>query len=197
MGGCLRQSHHVRHRSTQGDHQVHRRPRRNLQPGGRALADDVARRDHRVVGVDLRVLESHLAACPRCQTYDARVSRGVLVLKNSGEIEPPRHLRHELQRRIAAANRFDFPLLPTYAGVLATLAVIVSVGLVLWDRQEPRIPTIVMDSAPATPLPAASLVRPATLEQPDVSLAVPAFGADWRAPGAEDDTYLVWPAQVR
>ncbi len=119
------------------------------------------------------------------------------MLKNSGEIEPPRRLRRELQERIAASNNRDFPLLPTYVGVLATLTLIISVGLVLWDQHEAPIPTIVMDSAPSVPMSPPPFARPATLEQPDVSLAVPAFGADWRAPGADDETYLVWPTEVR
>ncbi len=156
-------------------------------------------RDEIIQGQERLRLEGHLAVCHQCQAYDARVARGVIVLQNSGEIEPSNLLKAQLRERIAAGRRPDFPLIPAYAGVLAALVLIVSVGVVLWDTPEPPVQTIVIDSTPATdPAPPFSTVaQPATITTTDQSFTVPAFGADWRAPGADEEPYIMKPAFTR
>jgi predicted anti-sigma-YlaC factor YlaD len=159
-------------------------------------------RDGVVQGRDRLRLEGHLAVCRQCQEYDASVARGVLVLQNSGEIEPSRTLSRQLRERIAAGRRRTsplFPLFPAYAGVLAGLLLIGSVGMMLVDRHEESVRVTAVDSPAADPVPVSEpvLVRPATLTVPDTSLRVQAFGADWHAPGPDEEPYIMKPALTR
>jgi predicted anti-sigma-YlaC factor YlaD len=156
-------------------------------------------RDGIIQGQDRLRLEGHLAVCRQCQGYDARIARGIIVLQNSGEIEPSNTLKAQLRERIAAGRRPELPLMPTYAGVLAALVLIASVAVVLWDAPEPQIQTIVIDSAPPTTpvLPVSTTARPAALAPPEETFTLPAFGADWRAPGADEEPYIMKPAFTR
>ena len=156
-------------------------------------------RDGIIQGQDRLRLEGHLAVCRQCQAYDARVARGVIVLQNSGEIEPSNALRAQLRERIAAGRRPELPLMPTYAGVLAALVLIASVAVVFWDAPERQVQTIVIDSAPlADPVPPVSTVaQPAARGTLDESFTVPAFGTDWRAPGADEEPYIMKSAFTR
>ena len=154
-------------------------------------------RDRIIQGQDRLRLEGHLAVCRQCQAYDAHVARGVIVLQNSGEIEPSRALRRQLRERIAAGRRREFQLFPAYAGVVVGLLFIVSLGVVLWDAEEAPLQTIVVDSTPTAPTPARAMARPAVLGPRNESLAVPAFGADWRAPGADEEPYIMQSALTR
>ena len=155
-------------------------------------------RDGVVQGPERLRLEGHLAVCRQCQAYDARVARGVMVLQNSGEIEPSTELRRQLRDRIAAGRRRELPWFPVYAGVFTAFLLIAAVGVVMWDEQEIPIQTVLIDTAPPiVPVPAQGLTRPALLVGVDESLAVPAFGADWRAPGANEEPYIMKPAFTR
>ncbi len=155
-------------------------------------------RDGMVPGPERHRLEGHLAACHQCQAYDARVARGVIVLQNSGEIEPSVDLRRQLRERIAAGRRREIPWFPVYAGVFSAFLLIAAVGLVMWDEQEIPIPVVAVDTAPpAVPIPAQYPTQPALFEGVDESLAVPAFGADWHAPGADEEPYIMKPALTR
>ena len=146
-------------------------------------------------------LEGHLAACRQCQAYDARVARGVIVLQNSGEIEPTGDLRRQLRERIAAGRRRELPWLPVYAGVFTAFLLVAAAGTIMWDGQETPIQTVAIDTAPLiVPLPAQTATRPTPfqgLDGPDESLVVPAFGADWHAPGADEEPYIMRPALTR
>ena len=155
-------------------------------------------RDGIIQGQDRLRLEGHLAVCRQCQGYDARIARGIIVLQNSGEIEPSNALKAQLRERIAAGRRPELPLMPTYAGVLAALVLIASVAVVLLDAPEPQVQTIVIDSAPITPaLPVSTAAQPAARATPEETFTVPAFGADWRAPGADEEPYIMKPAFTR
>ena len=141
--------------------------------------------------------QGHLAVCRRCQAYDARVARGVIVLQNSGEIEPSNALKAQLRERIAAGRRPEFPLLPTYAGALAALVLVASVGVVFSDTAEPPVQRIVIDSTPVEATAVNLMAQPVASEQPDEDFTVPAFGADWRAPGADEEPYIMKPVFTR
>lgn len=154
-------------------------------------------RDGIIEGRERLHLEGHLAVCRQCQAYDARVARGVIVLQNSGEIEPSPDLRQQLRERIAAGRRRDFQFFPAYAGVLAGLLLIASLGVLLWETEDAPVQTVVADSTLPISEPLPPVVSPATLNPTDASLAVPAFGADWRAPGANEEPYIIKPALTR
>lgn len=156
-------------------------------------------RDGIIQGQDRLRLEGHLAVCRQCQGYDARVARGVMVLQNSGEIEPSNALKAQLRERIAVGHRPELPLMPAYAGILAALVLIASVVALLWDGPEPQVQTIVIDSTPpADPvLPVSTAAQLDALDAPEESFTVPAFGADWRAPGADEEPYIMKAAFTR
>lgn len=135
-------------------------------------------------------LRRHLMECPRCLRYDVRIARGALLLRTAGEIEPSRRLRRRLGRRLAAASVDAEPVVPGRAGLMVALMLAAGLVLVLWqtargpEQREARRP--VPRSIPAV------LANPGVPFVTITDLALPAFGADWRAPGAARAAAATW-----
>lgn len=147
-----------------------------------------------------RRLSEHLLECPRCMQYDARLARGVTLLRTLSDLEPSPGFRRELARQLEARHLvLEEPVRPAPAGIMVGLMVATAAALVLWAGTRPSEPTAAT-SAPTTvvalphttPLPAVV----AHAGPPFVSftdLSAPALEADWRTPGATDESPVRWP----
>ncbi len=149
-------------------------------------------RDARLADPDLaRQLRRHLLACPQCTRYDARVSRGVTLLKTLSDLEPSSDFRGNLRDRLLSAPMAEpEPIMPASAGLMVALMVATGVALVVWDRL-----AVTVDSPPPphasmeTPVPAV-VANPGIPFVSFTNLSVPAFGGGWRTPGAIDEPFV-------
>ncbi len=139
-----------------------------------------------------RRLRRHLRACPRCMRYDARVSRGVTVLKTFSDLEPSSGFRRKLARRLLAEPiAAPEPVMPASGGLMIALMAATGVALVVWDRAS----TTTAESLP----PASASIQapvPAVIANPGIpfvsftTLSVPPFGGGWRTPGAIGQPFI-------
>jgi hypothetical protein len=143
-----------------------------------------------------RRLAEHLLDCRRCMQYDARLARGVTLLRTLSDLEPSPRFRRELARQLESGHlALEDPVRPAPAGVMVGLMVATAAALVLWAGTRPS----------DTPeLPAARAALPRTVPLPAVvahasppfvsftELSAPAFETDWRTPGAEDVSPVGW-----
>lgn len=142
----------------------------------------------------LRFLQ-HLASCDRCRTYDSHVSRGVMVLRSTGEIEPSRAFGDHLARRIAEECGEAEPITPGRAGIMAGLMLAAAAALFFLDGARPTPEPVAASPMPTTMPWLPSNPSPAP---PDLSsLVVPAFGGEWRSPGAAEEPFVITAARTR
>ena len=132
--------------------------------------------------------------------YDARVARGVTLLRTLSDLEPSARIRHQLERRGRTAPlQLEEPVRPAPAGVMGGLMVATAVILLVWSigsgEPDARLQTAAAEvewAQPATrPLPAVVAIP----SPPFVSftqLAAPSFQARWRTPGAHDEAFASW-----
>jgi anti-sigma factor RsiW len=96
----------------------------------------------------------HIAQCPACRRYDARVRRGMLALQaGARSISPSPGFRHRLEARLAQERPGDAEL-PRRAGIAAALFLAVMVGLLALEGT--RRPEVTQ----APPLPPVPFPRP-------------------------------------
>ncbi len=150
-------------------------------------------------GLERRVID-HLLACPRCMQYDARVARGVTLLRTLSDLEPSARSCRQLKSQVGMAPlRLEEPVRPAPAGVLGGLMVATAVILLVWSvgGGEPRAgfeavaADVEMALPAARPLPAIVAIP----SPPFVSfteLSAPSFEAQWRTPGAHDEAFVSW-----
>ena len=148
-----------------------------------------------------RRLADHLAVCPRCMQYDARVARAATLLRSFSDIEPSPRFRYELSQRLNRSHlTLEEPVRPAPAGIMVGLMVATAIALVVWTTGEHQVtPASSVETAavPATPSPPPAVV--ALPSPPFVSfteLSAPAFEAEWRTPGAGDETLASWTGAV-
>ncbi len=141
--------------------------------------------------------DAHLANCDRCRTYHVRIARGVLVLQNSGEIEPSPSLRHQLRDRIQVGRGQRYPLAPAYAGAMLGLVLLVGAGVILFDSDQPPPVAASADSVEFLPVVPAPIAEPRLVRSADPVWEVPAFGAQWRSPGAGEEPYIMRASLTR
>lgn len=137
----------------------------------------------------LRFLQ-HLASCDRCQTYDSHVSRGVMVLRSTGEIEPSRAFGDHLARRIAEECGEAEPITPGRAGIMAGLMLAAAAALLFLDAARPTPEPVAATPATAPWLRSNASPTPSDLS----SLVIPAFGGEWRSPGAAEEPFIMMTA---
>ena len=143
-----------------------------------------------------RQLSGHQLACRRCMQYDARLARGVTLLRTLSDLEPSPRFRRELARRLdCGCLALHEPVRPAPAGIMVGLMVATAAALVLWAGMKPSpssdVPTEQVAAQRTAPLPAVV----AHASPPFVSfteLSDPAFEADWRTPGAADASPVSW-----
>jgi anti-sigma factor RsiW len=144
-------------------------------------------------------LRRHLLQCPRCARYDARISRGVTVLRSLSALEPTTAFRHDLVRRLGEAAEAPVPLTPAPAGLMVGLMIAAAILLLVWPSGSTRRPVLsppAQTAAAHRPLPAIVV----TAGPPFVGfteLTVPAFSATWRVPGAESEPDVGYAIAVR
>ncbi len=138
-----------------------------------------------------RRLERHLRGCRTCMRYDARLARGVTVLRTFSDLEPSRAFSQTLAGKLRTAPvEKEGPVTPGRPGVMVGLMVAAAVALLFWGGDQPpeRAP-LAEEPAVTTPLPAVV----ANAGVPFVSfadLSVPSFTPSARAPGAHDQTFF-------
>jgi hypothetical protein len=141
-------------------------------------------------------MSQHLITCRRCMQYDARVARGVTVLKTLSDLEPSRVFRRELAGRLAEAPPVrDEPVIPAPAGIMVALMLLTAVAFFLWEAGTGS--TQARGEPPETPRPFPVAV--ANPGPPFVSfghLAVPAFGGEWHTPGAAEGPLVLHTAAL-
>jgi len=149
-----------------------------------------------------RRLGDHLAVCPRCMQYDARVARGATLLRSFSDIEPSPRFRRELARRLTRSHlTLEEPVRPAPAGIMVGLMVATAIALVVWTSGErgavavPAVETAAARAAPSPPPPAV-VALPSPPFVSFTELSAPAFDTEWRTPGAGDATLASWPGAV-
>jgi hypothetical protein len=143
-----------------------------------------------------RRLSDHLIACPQCMRYDARLARGVTLLRTLSDLEPSPRFRRELARQLASRHlKLEEPVRPAPAGIMVGLMVATAAALVLWAGKTPSegsdLPAGVTAVHHAVPLPAVV----ARASPPFVSfteLSAPAFEADLQTPGSGGESPVSW-----
>jgi len=149
-----------------------------------------------------RRLADHLAVCPRCMQYDARVARGTTLLRSFSDMEPSPRFRHELARRLNRSHlTLEEPVRPAPAGIMVGLMVATAIALVVWttgDHPVAPAPAVETAAAPAasSPQPPAVVALPSPPFVSFTDLSAPAFEAEWRTPGARDESLASWTGAV-
>ena len=148
--------------------------------------------------LERRILD-HLATCPQCMDYDARVARGVCVLRTFSDLEPTPEWRRSLTKRVGRQRlRLEEPVAPAPAGVMVGLMVATAIVLVLWTGYaESPIGTVAQTAAVETePAPTAPLPAIVAIPSPPfvsfTHLSAPAFNTEWRTPGTQDEMLVRW-----
>ena len=128
----------------------------------------------------LRDLRQHLLECPLCMRYDARLARGVTVLRSLTEVHPSRRFRRRLTARLAApATEAEQPMVPAPAGIMAAMMLLAAAALFLWHDA---------GNAPQTELAEQAAPPPPVVV---VSPRVPLVGfADFTLPALDSDLLL-------
>jgi hypothetical protein len=142
-----------------------------------------------------RRLERHLRTCPICMRYDARLARGITVLRTFSDLEPSRGFSQTLAGRLRSTEvEEEDPVTPGRPSVMIGLMVAAALALLFWGGDRQSVDAPVAAGPPATqPLPA--VVANAGI--PFVSfadLSVPSFAPTSRAPGANDQTFFTLTA---
>ena len=146
--------------------------------------------------LERRVAE-HLSACPSCAAYDARIARGICVLRTLGDVEPSPGWRRSIVSRVGRRRlQLEEPVAPAPAGVMVGLMVATAIILLVWTGHPPdaavsTLETRAVEPTPDPPLPAVVAIPSA----PFVSfteLTAPSFRAEWHTPGAREETLVGW-----
>jgi hypothetical protein len=118
--------------------------------------------------------------------YDARVSRGVTLLRSLSELEPSQGFRRELQSRLAATPGVEAePVAAAPAAVMVALMLVTAVAVAWWEWSDRTPSPVAAEPVRQQPLPA--IVASPGL--PFVSFATPGVSAtpeEWRSPTASE-----------
>ena len=133
-------------------------------------------------------MRRHLAECPRCRLYDARIARGVTALRSFSELQPSAQFRRRLARRLAQSTTEPLPITPAPAGLMVAFMLAAAVLLLVWPSARPPA-TGPERRVARSPLPAI-VVSPGPPFVSFTSLDVPAFSATWRIPGAHTESFV-------
>jgi predicted anti-sigma-YlaC factor YlaD len=79
-------------------------------------------------------VEAHVRCCLRCRRLSQAMSRGLAMLHQAApEVEPSAGFEARLRERLRAEVVIGDPLVPTHAGLAATLLVATALGLLLYE----------------------------------------------------------------
>ena len=124
-------------------------------------------------------IQQHLRRCSRCMNYDAVVSRGVMALRATSDINPSFPALRRLENRLAAVSTTGEAAEPVRlapAGIMAVLMLAASSALLFWASGESTEPATVSETAPAPPPPPFVAQTPEASSDDFTELSVPAFG---------------------
>ncbi|MFQ5702871.1 MAG: zf-HC2 domain-containing protein [Gemmatimonadales bacterium] len=96
-------------------------------------------------------IRHHLATCSRCMEYDARISRGVMALRATSDIEPSRNFLCQLDDRLAGSPQLvpsDGAARVAPAGFMVGLMLLAALAIVV-SRARPATHSV---ATPATTL---------------------------------------------
>jgi hypothetical protein len=99
-------------------------------------------------------LKRHLLVCPQCMRYDARLARGVTVLRSLTEVHPSPKFRRRLATRLAApTTEVEQPVVPAPTGIVAAMMLLAAAALFLWHGFS-NVPQteVVEQAAPPAPV---------------------------------------------
>jgi hypothetical protein len=169
-------------------------------------------RDGRIPDPGFRAMVSHLALCESCRRFDARVSRGVVVLRSAPELQPSSEFHRRLRERLAHHGDASVtePLTPVGGRFMAALTVAAALAVVVW-RAADRPPEDVSPPPAAAPAPIAATQLPPSGDRASppanppappaptpavaVDLTLPAFGQAWRTPTATEEPFFAVAAE--
>lgn len=127
-----------------------------------------------------RSVRNHLRHCARCMSYDARVARGVMALRATGEIEPNplfvRRLKRSVRESAALPEPVE-PVRPVHAGIMVALMVCTAIATAIWARTDRTAETA---SAPSAAEP--QTTSGARVRAPQRQLNTTEEFADWDLP---------------
>jgi len=127
-----------------------------------------------------RRVRHHLRHCTRCMDYDALVSRGVMALRATSDIEPTPLFARGLRRRVAASAALPEslePVTPLHAGIMVALMVCTAIATAVWAGAD-RAEEVVATATPPEPQP--EVVR--TSRPSELRLETGSEFSDWSAP---------------
>lgn len=130
----------------------------------------------------LQRLRRHLLVCPRCMRYDARLARGVTVLRSLTDADPSPSFRRQLAARLAAPTpEPERPVVPAPAGLMvAMMLVAAAAALFLWHDSTDGPHTEVVEQA--APPPVVVVVSPRVPFVGFADFTIPAFAGDRHPP---------------
>lgn len=136
----------------------------------------------------------HLRQCKRCMNYDATISRGVMALRATSDINPSRSVPDF--RRHLLEYRGGFPDLEgvrsAHAGIMAGLmtvaAVVLLVGIAFAPEEEPPVPPVAASSSAPPFLTIPDRSRPVDL----TDSSVPAYGRELPSDSAQRVSFDRW-----
>jgi hypothetical protein len=145
-----------------------------------------------------RRIVDHLSVCPRCMEYDARVARGVCVLRTFSDLEPSPGWRRSLERQVGNRRlHLEKPVAPAPAGVMVGLMVATAIMLLVWTGDAPDSDRLAIETAAAEPPLPAIVAIPSPPFVSFTQLTAPSFRAEWRTPGTQDEALVAWSANGR
>lgn len=135
----------------------------------------------------LEQLNQHLLTCPRCMRYDARLARGVTVLRTLSHVDPSPGFRRQLADRLTASPvEAEQPIMPAPAGLMVALMLITAAALFLWHgAADAPQPEVAQQHTPAPP--ALVVVSPGVPIVGFADFSVPAPDGEWAASGADQE----------
>ncbi len=151
----------------------------------------------------LRSVQQHLRHCGRCMNYDALVSRGVIALKATSDIQPSTLFSRRLEQRLAtdwSAVRSGEEVRPAHAGIMVGLMVATAVAMLLWvgvvDEDTSPVEPVSASVEPAAPAPE---VRPVVRQRPVdlVDWSVPAYSEDRDETSDQQVSFETWVSVPR
>ncbi len=135
----------------------------------------------------------HLEGCTRCMEYDARISRGVIALKATHDIEPSAHFLSQLDRRLARTTGLalvDEPVPVPSAGIMVAIMLLAALALAITELGPSPRPAGTPTQVSASPLP------PFTTGSAQVPLArfaeMPTLEPTSRVPGPSETSFEAW-----
>ncbi len=123
----------------------------------------------------------HLRHCRCCMNYDAAISRGVMALRATNNIQPSHPIHHDSYHSQPASSEAAPELegvKAAHAGIMAGLMTVAAVAILIWSgpapEEERSSPPVATASSAPPFMTVAGEVRPVNL----TDTSVPAYGRE-------------------